>query len=85
MSTVLAKVVLPSAIFSDNSPASSSTPNIWDRPARTGCSAPYALSSPYSSKAEINGQTTDKMAHQTAIDNSTMIISAAHSGRTVSR
>jgi hypothetical protein len=54
-------------------------------PCARGCSALYALSSPYASKAEINGQTTDKMAHQSAMDNSTMIIGAAHSGRTVSR
>jgi len=50
-----------------------------------GTSAPYALGSTYASKVEISGQTTDKMAHQSAMDSSTMIISAAHSGRTVSR
>jgi hypothetical protein len=61
-----------------------SPPSVADN-RRTGCSALYALSSPYSSKAEINGQTTDKMAHQSATDDSTIIISAAHSGRTISR
>ena len=39
----------------------------------------------YSSNADANGRTADQMAHHNPRDNSTIIISAAPIGRTVSR